>query len=40
MGKNGWFFDVDITIWTSQREAPMRRRHTSAQTCGGTSKDG
>jgi len=29
MGKTVWFFDVDVTVGTSNRGAPMRRRHTS-----------
>jgi len=37
VGNNGSLFDVDVTSWTSHREAEVGGRHTSALTCRGTS---
>ena len=38
-GDNVSFFDVDVTVWSSHREAEVVVRHTSAQTCMSTSRN-
>jgi hypothetical protein len=40
MGNNVGFFDVDVTVWTLDRGGEVTRRHTSAETCSGTSLNG
>jgi hypothetical protein len=39
MDKSVSIFDVDVTVWDSNRKALIRDRHTLAQTCRNTSKE-